>query len=77
MPRDAVPPYRRVAAALREQIESGALLPGEQVPPVPRLCETYGVSRNTALRALRVLRDDGLIKVEPGWGAFVADSSNS
>lgn len=66
-----MPPYRRVAAALKVRIESGELLPGEQIPPVPQLIETYGVSRNTALRALRVLRDDGLVEVIQGWGAFV------
>jgi DNA-binding GntR family transcriptional regulator len=71
MPRDPLPPYRRVAAALKERIKSGDLLPGEQIPPVPQLVETYGVSRNTALRALRVLRDEGLIEVQQGWGAFV------
>ncbi len=73
MPREALPPYKRVAAALRDQITNGELLPGEQIPPVPRLIETYQVSRNTALRALRVLKDEGLITVEPGWGAFVAE----
>jgi DNA-binding GntR family transcriptional regulator len=73
MPREPLPPYKAIAAALREKIASGELLPGEQIPPVPRLSDTYGVSRNTALRALRVLRDEGLIKIEPGWGAFVAE----
>jgi GntR family transcriptional regulator len=72
MAREALPPYKRVAADLREKIASGELLPGEQIPPVPRLIETYQVSRNTALRALRVLKDEGMITVEPGWGAFVA-----
>jgi len=70
-------PYRRVAAALREQIETGQLRPGEQVPSLPKLIETYGVSRNTALRALRVLREDGLITMEPGWGAFVTGPDTS
>jgi GntR family transcriptional regulator len=73
VPRDSLPPYKAIAAALKEKIISGELLPGEQIPPVPQLSETYGVSRNTALRALRLLKDDGLIKIEPGWGAFVAE----
>ena len=75
MPRDALPPYKRIAAALRDKITNGELLPGEQIPPIPQLMETYQVSRNTALRALRVLKDEGLITVEPGWGAFVAERS--
>jgi hypothetical protein len=73
MARSALPPYRAIAAALRERIRSGELLPGEQLPTVLQLCEQFGVSRNTALRALKLLRDEGLITSEPGWGAFVAD----
>jgi DNA-binding GntR family transcriptional regulator len=73
MPREQTAPYRRIAAELRSRIESGELRPGEQVPSVSELCEAYGVTRNTALRALRLLRDEGLIVVEQGWGSFVAD----
>lgn len=71
MGREAGAPYKRIAAALRADIESGRLRPGEQVPSLTKLCETYGVSRNTALRALRVLVDEGLIRTEQGWGSFV------
>jgi DNA-binding GntR family transcriptional regulator len=71
--RDAVPPYRRVAAILREQIESGVLLPGEQVPSMARLSEQYEISRGTARRVLTTLRDEGLITITPGWGSFVAE----
>lgn len=71
-PREQGAPYKRIAAAIRERIESGELKSGEQVPSVSELCEEYGVSRNTALRALRLLRDEGLIVVEQGWGSFVA-----
>ena len=73
MPREPTAPYRRIAEAIRERIESGALLPGEQVPSASQLCTEYGVSRNTALRALALLRDEGWITVEQGWGSFVAD----
>lgn len=71
-PREQGAPYKRIAAAIRERIESGELRSGEQVPSVTELTETHGVSRNTALRALRLLRDEGLIVVEQGWGSFVA-----
>lgn len=75
MPREQTPPYRRIAAGLRSRIESGDLKPGEQVPSATELCEAYSVSRNTALRALKLLRDEGLIVVEQGWGSFVADQA--
>lgn len=70
-PREGTAPYKAIAADLRGKIESGELRPGEQVPSASAICETYGVSRNTALRALGVLQDEGLIRVEQGWGSFV------
>jgi DNA-binding GntR family transcriptional regulator len=56
---------------MRVQVESGELRSGEQVPSATEICEAYGVSRNTALRAIRLLRDENLIVVEQGWGSFV------
>jgi DNA-binding GntR family transcriptional regulator len=62
-------PYKRIATDLREKIK--AMQPGEQVPSVTEICDSYHVSRNTALRALKLLRDEDLITVEQGWGSFV------
>lgn len=76
MAREQTPPYKRIAAELRARIESGELRPGEQVSSASEICAAYEVSRNTALRALKVLRDDGLITVEQGWGSFVAMPSD-
>lgn len=73
MAREAVPPYLRVAAILREKIEQGHLLPGEQVPSMAQLSEQYEISRGTARRVLITLRDAGLITITPGWGSFVAE----
>jgi GntR family transcriptional regulator len=73
MARQAVPPYRQVADAIKGQIERGELLPGEQVPSMARLSEEYGISRGTARRVLVTLRDEGLITITPGWGSFVAE----
>jgi GntR family transcriptional regulator len=71
--RNKLPPYQAIAADLRAKIESGELAPGEQVPSVPEICELYKVSRGTALRAMGVLRDEGLTEVSPGWGTFVKE----
>jgi DNA-binding GntR family transcriptional regulator len=49
------------------------MLPGEQVGPVPAPIENYGVSRNTVLRAIKILRDAGLVTAQQGWGVFVAE----
>lgn len=73
-PRSKLPPYQAIAAELRAKIESGELSPGDQVPSVTQLTEQYKVTKGTALRALGVLRDEGLTEVSPGWGTFVKES---
>ena len=68
----AVPPYRQLAAILRDQIASGELAPGAAVPSVKRLRQEYGVAETTARKAVAVLRDEGLVETVMGWGSFVA-----
>lgn len=64
-------PYVRVADSVAERISNGELLPGERVPSVHELAETYAVSRSTARRALDVLKQRGLTEALPGLGTFV------
>ena len=73
-PRDQVggPKYRRIADFIREQIDDGALAVGDQVPTEARLCEQFGVSRITVVKALDRLVDEGLLVREQGRGTFVA-----
>lgn len=71
-PREINPPYMRVADWLRSEIQSGRLKPGEQVPSAAALAGQFGVSRNTAVRALTILKGEGLIVTQRGWGSFVA-----
>ena len=73
--RPSQPPYLRIANDLRSQIERGELRPGEQVPSVTQLAETYSVSRGTARRALDMLKQWGLTEGVAGWGTFVKDAS--
>jgi GntR family transcriptional regulator len=70
--RQAKPPYRVVTDALRERVQGGEWLPGEQLPTLRDLAEAYGVSVSTVRRALGILKDEGLITVTPGWGIFRA-----
>ncbi len=67
-----MPPYQQIAAVLRGRIESGELAPGDMVPSITRLTQEYGVSKGTAVKALDVLRREGLTRTVPGWGTFVA-----
>ena len=67
------PPWRQLAAILREQIASGELPAGERIPSILALAETYGVAPVTVRKALDKLKADGLIVTQPGWGTFVAE----
>jgi GntR family transcriptional regulator len=70
----AQPMYRRIAGHLREQIESGALAAGEQLPTESELSETYnGASRNTIRQAIRWLTTLRLVTTVPGRGTFVKE----
>jgi DNA-binding GntR family transcriptional regulator len=35
--------------------------------------QEYGIARTTASKALRVLADEGLAEVVPGWGTYVTN----
>jgi GntR family transcriptional regulator len=50
-----------VAAEIRRAIADGEAKPGERLPPAGDLAAVLGVNRNTDLRALRILRDEGLL----------------
>jgi GntR family transcriptional regulator len=60
-----------VAAILRQRIESGAYAPGQRLPSIADLVQTYGIARTTAGKALRLLTDEGLAEMSPGMGVFV------
>jgi GntR family transcriptional regulator len=65
-----VPPYRQIAAVLRERIESGELAPGDRLPSITALMQTYGVARVTVTKAVRVLIEAGYAETVPGWGTY-------
>jgi len=65
------PVYQQLAAILRAQIESGELEPDRPLPSLISLMQTYGVARETARKAQRVLVTEGLARVVPGRGVYV------
>jgi GntR family transcriptional regulator len=64
--------YEQVAAELRRAIATGEAKPGERLPPAKDLAAVLDVNTNTVLRALRVLRDEGLLEFRRGRGISVA-----
>lgn len=61
----------RIADAIRAAIESGQYPPGTQLPSLPDLARTHGVSLVTTRLALARLRQEGLVISRQGVGNFV------
>jgi GntR family transcriptional regulator len=64
--------YEQVAGEIRRAIADGEAKPGERLPPARDLAAVLGVNTNTVLRALRQLRDEGLLEFRRGRGITVA-----
>jgi GntR family transcriptional regulator len=64
--------YEQVAGEIRRAIADGEAKPGERLPPAKDLAAILEVNTNTVLRALRLLRDEGLLEFRRGRGISVA-----
>ncbi|MEU8102753.1 GntR family transcriptional regulator [Nonomuraea muscovyensis] len=69
---DARPLHKQVAASIRRAIAEGSYIPGDRLPPARDLAQALGINANTVLRALRDLRDEGLLEFRRGRGVSVA-----
>ncbi len=69
---EAVPLHEQVAAEIRRAIADGEAGPGDRLPLVKDLAAVLGVNKNTVIRALHVLRDEGLLDFGRGRGITVA-----
>jgi GntR family transcriptional regulator len=61
-----------VAAEIRRAIADGEARPGQRIPQARDLAAELGVNTNTVLRALRMLRDEGLVEMGRGRSIRVA-----
>jgi GntR family transcriptional regulator len=64
--------YEQVAAEIRRAIADGEAKSGERLPAAVDLAAILGVNKNTVLRSLQILRDEGLLEFRRGRGITVA-----
>jgi GntR family transcriptional regulator len=69
----AEPMYRQIALELRQKIQAGELVAGQQLPTELELRESYNASRNTIRDAIKWLATNALVETRPGQGTFVVD----
>lgn len=63
----------QVVEHMRRRIESGALKPGDKIPPERELAQELGISRASLRAGIGYLAAMGVMKVRHGVGTFVAD----
>jgi DNA-binding transcriptional regulator YhcF (GntR family) len=68
--------HEQVAGAIRRAIADGEAGPGDRLPPARDLAVVLGVNANTVLRALRTLRDEGLLEFRRGRGVTVGGGAS-
>ncbi len=64
----------QIVRVLRDEILSGRRSPGEKLPTYDALIERFEVTRPTVARAVKALREEGLVTVDGARGTFVATS---
>jgi GntR family transcriptional regulator len=69
--------HEQAAAAIRRAIIDGEAGPGQRIPQARDLAGVLGIDRNTVLRALRLLRDEGLLEMGRGRAITVTGNSDT
>ena len=68
---DPIHQHDQVAAEIRRAIAEGEAGPGQRLPLAKDIAAVLGVNKNTVLRALHILRDEGLVEFTRGRGITV------
>jgi GntR family transcriptional regulator len=63
--------HQQVAAEIRRAIADGEAAQGERLPPAIDLAAVLGVNKNTVIRALHILREEGVLDFTRGRGIRV------
>jgi len=73
----ATPKYLAIAEAIEQAVRTGALRPGERLPPQRDLAAQLGVDLTTVTRAYGMARDAGLIEGAGRLGSYVRNGADA
>lgn len=71
--RSGVPGYNQIVEQIQQEIASGRLKPGDQLPTVRALAAELRINFNTVARAYRILDEMGIISTQHGRGTFILE----
>ena len=71
--RSHIPIYTQIVEQVKQQLVSGILKPGDQLPTVRALALELRVNFNTVARAYRLLDEAGIISTQQGRGTFILE----
>ena len=70
--KDSRPIYQQIVSQVREQVRSGIMKPGDELPSVRELADNLNVNMHTVRSAYLKLRDQGVINLRLGRRAKIA-----
>jgi GntR family transcriptional regulator len=71
--RSGIPIYTQIVEQVKQQLISGLLKPGDQLPTVRALALELRVNFNTVARAYRLLDEAGVISTQQGRGTYILE----
>jgi GntR family transcriptional regulator len=72
--RSGTPIYTQIVEQVKQQVVSGELKPGDQLPTVRALALELRVNFNTVARAYRLLDEAGIISTQQGRGTYILEA---
>lgn len=67
--------YEQIVVDVQEAIRQRILRQGDELPSITRVSAEYGVARETAVKAYRILKEQGVVEARAGKGFHVASEA--